>query len=168
MRVYNWIFMDIFQRVRTIGSITIPRSMFIFSIRKRKYTDTDKTVLLLVFFTLCLCNWNILWERKANLLSQNFTFTVMFSNALNQFLSNVSILYLLKTPENQMFSVVFRGYKMWILTREGLSRVDNTAQKVTFSKWISSPNPEFAADLVTFTEEILNEKLHCAVRALHD
>ena len=34
------------------------------------------------------------------------------SNWLNPFLVNVSILYPLKIPENQRFSVVSRGYKM--------------------------------------------------------
>ena len=35
----------------------------------------------------------------------------------NQFLADVSILYPLKTPENQRFSDVSRGYKMGILVR---------------------------------------------------
>ena len=36
------------------------------------------------------------------------------------FLANVSILYPLKTPENQRFSCVFRGNKMGTLDRNGL------------------------------------------------
>ena len=38
----------------------------------------------------------------------------------NPFLANVPILYPLKTPENQRFSGVFRGYKMGTLARNGL------------------------------------------------
>ena len=33
-------------------------------------------------------------------------------NDFNTYLANVPILYLLKTPENQRFSGIFRGYKM--------------------------------------------------------
>ena len=39
----------------------------------------------------------------------------------NPFLANAPILYSLKTPENQKFSGVFRGYKMGTLTRDGLN-----------------------------------------------
>ena len=39
---------------------------------------------------------------------------------INPFLANVPILYPLKTPENQKFSGVFRGYKIWTLARNGL------------------------------------------------
>ena len=39
---------------------------------------------------------------------------------VNPFLSTVPILYPLKTPENQRFSGVFRGYKMGTLARNGL------------------------------------------------
>ena len=42
-------------------------------------------------------------------------------NAFNPFLANVPILYPLKTPENQRFSGVFRGYKMGTLARNGLN-----------------------------------------------
>ena len=38
----------------------------------------------------------------------------------NAFQANVPILYPLKTPENQRFSVVFRGYEIGTLTRNGL------------------------------------------------
>ena len=41
-------------------------------------------------------------------------------NLINPFLTNVPILYPLKTPENQRFSIVFRGYKMGTLARNGL------------------------------------------------
>ena len=37
----------------------------------------------------------------------------------NPFLANVPILYPLKTPQNQGFSGVFRGYKMGTLARNG-------------------------------------------------
>ena len=39
---------------------------------------------------------------------------------LTPFLVNIPILYPLKTPENQRFSGVSRGYKMGILARNGL------------------------------------------------
>ena len=39
---------------------------------------------------------------------------------LNPFLVSISILYPQKTPENLCFSSVFRGYKMGVLTRNGL------------------------------------------------
>ena len=39
---------------------------------------------------------------------------------INQFLANVSVLYLLKIPESKMFSDVFRGYRMGTLARNGL------------------------------------------------
>ena len=41
---------------------------------------------------------------------------------IKPFLANVSILYSLKTPENQRFSDVFRGYKMETLARSGLRK----------------------------------------------
>ena len=37
------------------------------------------------------------------------------------FLTNLPILYPLKTPENQRFSVVFRGYEMRALARNGFT-----------------------------------------------
>ena len=40
---------------------------------------------------------------------------------INPFLTNVPILYSLKTLENQKFTGVFRGYKMRALTRTELS-----------------------------------------------
>ena len=43
----------------------------------------------------------------------------------NPFLANVPILYPLKTPENQKFSGVFRGYKMETLARNGLKWVES-------------------------------------------
>ena len=45
-----------------------------------------------------------------------------FGHSVNPFLANAPILYPLKTPENQSFSGVFRGYKMGILTRNGLRK----------------------------------------------
>ena len=38
---------------------------------------------------------------------------------VNPILANVPILYPLKTPENQRFSGVFKGYKMGTLARNG-------------------------------------------------
>ena len=40
---------------------------------------------------------------------------------INPFLANIPILYSLKTPENQSFSGVFRGYKMGTLTENRLN-----------------------------------------------
>ena len=42
---------------------------------------------------------------------------------LNSFLANVPILYSLKTPENQRFSGVFRGYKTGTLVRNRLKYI---------------------------------------------
>ena len=39
---------------------------------------------------------------------------------VNPILANVPILYPLKTPENQRFPGIFRGYKMGTLARYGL------------------------------------------------
>ena len=47
----------------------------------------------------------------------------LYIHHLNLFLANVPILYPLKTPENQRFSGVFRGYKMGTLTRNGLNNL---------------------------------------------
>ena len=49
---------------------------------------------------------------------------------LNPFLVNVSILYPLKTPENQRFSGVFWGHKMGTLTKNGLN-------KESWAKWVN-------------------------------
>ena len=52
------------------------------------------------------------------------THTMTYSDyRLNPFLANVPILYLLKTPENLWFSVVFRGYQIGILARNRLIRM---------------------------------------------
>ena len=40
---------------------------------------------------------------------------------VNPFLANILVLDHLKTPENQSFSGVFRGYKMSPLARNGLN-----------------------------------------------
>ena len=53
----------------------------------------------------------------------------MYSKCINRFLADVPILYPLKTPENQRFSGVFRGYKMGTLARNAL--------KTSFDKTIS-------------------------------
>ena len=44
----------------------------------------------------------------------------MLFSFINPVGANVSILYPLKTPENQRFSGIFRGYKMGTLARNGL------------------------------------------------
>ena len=48
------------------------------------------------------------------------------------------------------------------LRKTNIAKKMNFLIKDFFSKW---PNPQFSADLVTFTEEILNGKLLCAVEA---
>ena len=52
----------------------------------------------------------------------------------NRFLVNVSILYSLKTPENQGFSGVFRGCKMGTLAGNGLMTDDQ--RKSLLSQYI--------------------------------
>ena len=42
------------------------------------------------------------------------------SEKINPFLANAPILYPLKTPENERFSDVFRGYKLGTLAANGL------------------------------------------------
>ena len=43
-----------------------------------------------------------------------------FNAVINPFMVNIPISYSLKTRENQRSSCIFRGYKMGILTRNGL------------------------------------------------
>ena len=51
-----------------------------------------------------------------------FIAQVSFNTALvNLFLTSVSVLYLLKTPENLWFSGAFRGYEKGILARNELT-----------------------------------------------
>ena len=52
-----------------------------------------------------------------------YSYNEIFNNFLNPYLANVPILYPLKTPENQSFSDVFRGYKMETLAKNGLISV---------------------------------------------
>ena len=54
---------------------------------------------------------------------------------INPFLANVPILYTLKTPENQRFSGVFRGYKTRALARNGLIYKWNFSQYDTLNYW---------------------------------
>ena len=49
-----------------------------------------------------------------------FNVSKIKNSCFNPFLANVLILYPLKTPENQRFSGVFRGYKMKTLAWNGL------------------------------------------------
>ena len=53
---------------------------------------------------------------------------------LNLFLANVPILYPLKTPENQIFSGVFKGYRMGTFARDGLSVDDKYIREVITTK----------------------------------
>ena len=51
---------------------------------------------------------------------QVLTKNIYNSEKINPFLANAPILYPLKTPENQRFSDVFRGYKLGTLATNGL------------------------------------------------
>ena len=51
-------------------------------------------------------------KRQLTLHYYNFELIQHSIQVINTFLVNVPILYPLKTPENQKFSGVFRGYKM--------------------------------------------------------
>ena len=67
------------------------------------------------------------WSYDLVMISkEKFPSVICFSkhflqrNLFNLFMSNVPILYPLKAPKNQIFKVVFRGFKMGALTRNGL------------------------------------------------
>ena len=64
-------------------------------------------------------------------LTKNINVDVELPNfiSFNSFLTNVPILYRLKTPENQRFSGVFRGYKMGTLARNGLMLTNGDSNK---------------------------------------
>ena len=51
---------------------------------------------------------------------------------INPFLANVPILYPLKTPENQRFSGVFKGFKMGTFARNALKLEDNESENKRF------------------------------------
>ena len=53
------------------------------------------------------------------ILQTGLKFAIKGEHHLNSFLANAPILYPLKTPENQRFFCVFRGYKMGTLARDG-------------------------------------------------
>ena len=69
-----------------------------------------------------------LFTFTEKILNGNFIFCAVFNTGiqikfiiwLNPFRANGLILYLLKTPENKRFAVVFRGYKTGTLARNGL------------------------------------------------
>ena len=73
--------------------------------------DNSQKLRLLVNFILLLCQKS---EKKTGEL-------ILIILILNPFLATVPISYPLKTPENLWFSLVFRGCKMGILARNGLS-----------------------------------------------
>ena len=50
-------------------------------------------------------------------------------------------------------------YRKWVWNKSLLVRIRNTAQKIKLSAKDFWPNLQFSAELVTFTEEILNGKL---------
>ena len=52
--------------------------------------------------------------------SSMLTKNIYNSEKINPFLANAPILYPLKTPENERFSDVFRGYKLGTLATNGL------------------------------------------------
>ena len=62
---------------------------------------------------------------KANLVLTIMKIMIRYHNGINTFLASVLIFYLLKTPENQRFSGVFRGYKLGTLARNGLTDDDS-------------------------------------------
>ena len=51
-------------------------------------------------------------SKQPALQKIKFNVSKINKSCFNPFLANVPILYPLKTPENQRFSGVFRGYKM--------------------------------------------------------
>ena len=51
---------------------------------------------------------------------QVLTKNIYNSEKIDPFLANVPILHPLKTPENERFSDVFRGYKLGTLATNGL------------------------------------------------
>ena len=64
------------------------------------------------------------------LFIQNLLDCKFLSQQINPFLANVPFLYLLETPENLWFCVVFREYKMGTLTRNGLMTWNARTKKV--------------------------------------
>ena len=54
---------------------------------------------------------------------------------INPFLANIPILYPLKTPENQRFCGVFRGYKMETLAGNGLNTNIKGTTKLYFTHY---------------------------------
>ena len=61
--------------------------------------------------------------QKSKINDQLERLSFWFMQNINPFLANVTILYPLKTPENQRFPDVFRGYKMGALARYGLYNI---------------------------------------------
>ena len=66
-------------------------------------------------------------------------------SSFNQFLAHVVILYSLKTPEDQRFSSVFRGYNMGTLSR----------WRCTFQQYLTIVDPSTARKCIIFTKFVL-------------
>ena len=64
-------------------------------------------------FTCSLNRWQLRWKNWIN---------CYISESVNSYLVNISILYSLKTQQNQKFFWFFRGYKMESFTKNVLKR----------------------------------------------
>ena len=74
--------------------------------------------------------------------------------AFNPLLVNFPILYPLKTPENQMFSGVFRGYKAGTLARNGLIYLRN---KKEILRWSWKQSIFFVKRFVLIVMQLIKE-----------
>ena len=72
--------------------------------------DTTWAVAIMIF----IYDGSVIW--MCVFTTKNIMFIIQFK----PFVANASILYLLKTPENKRFFVIFRGWKMGILPKHEL------------------------------------------------
>ena len=116
----NALNINIFGHSATFGVFELSLNYPILNFKKRyaqKTSGCGTASQMIGFYLMATLVFNELihfcWERggveKKDWLSIKLYNN---SNLLNPFLVNVSILYPLKIPENQRFSVVSRGYKM--------------------------------------------------------
>ena len=97
------------------------------------------------FYFLCvICSIyvKLRWTRyifsslsKLKFITVSYIIFIIFYNGsmwtfFDPFLASVLILYPLKTPESQKFSVVFRGYKMEALVLNGLTTYENPSRQL--------------------------------------
>ena len=80
-------------KIAFLHLLALSKFLLFFNPRYLKYLIPDERLVYILF----ICSINIYLYVK---------------NCFNPFLANVSILYPLKTPENQRFFGVFRGYKI--------------------------------------------------------